>query len=265
MTATVPQPVLDVVDLQAGFGSQLVLHGVSLSVRSGEISGVFGLNGAGKSVTLKTIAGLIPARAGMVRFHGRDVTGTSPERRVLDGMCHVPQGRQVFPAFTVEQNLRLGAYRVRRRDRARYRSLLDGVYDRFPILAERRSQLAGTMSGGQQASLAVARALMGDPSLILVDEPTAGLAPSVVGELFDTLRTVNDSGVSMLLVEQNVTFGLRLVDQAFILQRGQVVYGGGVHELDPDRVADYLGVGRLLATGVGQAIDARVHAARSAE
>jgi branched-chain amino acid transport system ATP-binding protein len=241
---------LEVSNLRAGFGSTTVLHGVDLTVRRGEIVGVFGLNGAGKSVTMKVIAGIVPASGGRVVLDGRDVTRVDSEDRVGLGMAHVPQGRQVFPGLSVEQNLRLGGHLLRKRNRARYEELLADVLERFPILAERRRQLAGTMSGGQQAALAVGRALVSDPTLLLVDEPSAGLAPSVVHEVGAILRDVNQSGVTVLMVEQNVTFGLGLVERAFILQRGRVVYGGDVAELEQERVAQLLGVGKLLAQGV---------------
>jgi branched-chain amino acid transport system ATP-binding protein len=249
--------LLTLQEVRAGFGSQTVLHGVSLQVREGEIAGIFGLNGAGKSVTMKVVAGIVPARAGSIAMDGRSITGMSPEDRVGLGMAHVPQGRQVFPGLTVEQNLRLGGYRLRRRDRSRWDETLQRTLDRFPILAQRRKQLAGSMSGGQQASLAVARALVSDPRIVLVDEPSAGLAPKTVAELFETLREVNRSGVTMLMVEQNVTFGLRLVDTANIMQRGRIVYAGPVDSLDQERVADYLGVGRLLGRGLTAAVRAR--------
>jgi branched-chain amino acid transport system ATP-binding protein len=174
----------------------------------------------------------------------------SAEERVAKGMAHVPQGRNVFAALTVEQNLRLGAYTLRRRAPRKYRALLDDIYDRFPLLRERRTQVAGTMSGGQQASLAVARALMAEPLLMLVDEPSAGLAPLVVQELYETLRAVAATGVTMVLVEQNVTFGLQLADTAHILQTGRIVHSGAVGDLDMDDVASYLGVGRLLKAGL---------------
>ncbi|MCA1824860.1 MAG: ABC transporter ATP-binding protein [Frankia sp.] len=250
-------PLLTVDDVYAGFGNTTVLHGLSYSVGSGEIAGIFGLNGAGKSVSMKVLAGIVPARAGRITFAGQDITTLAAESRVRLGMAHVPQGRNVFAGLTVEQNLRLGAYVLRRRDRSRYASTLDGVYDRFPVLAERRSQIAGTMSGGQQASLAVARALMAEPTLILVDEPSAGLAPKVVEELFATLREVAASGVTMVLVEQNVSFGLRLAETAHILQVGRIVYSGAVSDLDQAQVAAYLGVGRLLRAGVATSLTGR--------
>ena len=249
--------MLEVEGVRAGFGSTTVLHGVDLSLANGEIAGVFGLNGAGKSVTMKVIAGIVAARGGRVSFDGRDVTGTDPEDRVALGMAHVPQGRQVFTGLTVEQNLRLGGHRLRRRNPARYEELLAAMFERFPILAERRRQLAGTMSGGQQAALAVARAVVSDPKLLLVDEPSAGLAPSVVAEVGGILREVNGLGVTILLVEQNVTFGLGLVERAFVMQRGRVVYGGEVGELDHERIAGLLGVGRILSKGVKATVAGR--------
>ena len=242
--------VLELRDVTTGFGANTVLHGCSYHVSEGEIAGVLGLNGAGKSVSLKVLAGLLPAWSGQIFFGGEDVTKVSVEDRVALGMGHVPQGRQVFPDLTVEENLRLGAYPLRRKARGRYRFVLDGIMDRFPILRDRRDQLAGTMSGGQQAMLAVARGLMSEPLLLVVDEPSAGLAPVAVKELFDTLKAVHESGVTILMVEQNVTFSLKISDRVHIMQRGQIVYEGSVDRLDTDKVADYLGVGRLLSKTV---------------
>ncbi|MGH2728161.1 MAG: ABC transporter ATP-binding protein, partial [Actinomycetota bacterium] len=249
--------LLEVDELQAGFGSQPVLHGVSFRVYEGEVAAVLGLNGAGKSVTLKTIGGVLQAWAGHVRFLGRDVTRMSPEERVALGMAHVPQGRQVFPELTVEQNLRLGAYTLRRRDTRRYPAVLDGVLARFPVLAKRRGQAAGTLSGGEQAMLALGRALMSEPKLVLVDEASAGLAPIAVQSLFETLREVNRSGVTILMVEQNVTFTLGIADRAHIMQQGVIVYDGEVASLDQQRVASLLGIGRLLGRSVAAAAEGR--------
>jgi len=249
--------LLEVEDLQAGFGSQPVLHGVSFAIREGEIGAILGLNGAGKSVTLKVIGGILPAWAGHVRFGGADITRVGAEERVARGLAHVPQGRQVFPDLSVEQNLRLGAYTLRRRDRSRYASVLDRVLQRFPRLGDRRGQQAGTLSGGEQAMLAVGRALMSEPKLVLVDEASAGLAPIAVQELFATLREVNRSGVTILMVEQNVTFTLKLADRAHIMQQGVIVYDGDVITLDQERVASLLGVGRLFGKHVAAAADKR--------
>lgn len=239
-------PLLEVRGLRAGFGSQTIIHGVNLDVRSGEVTGIFGLNGAGKSVLLKVIAGVVPMWGGSVRLEGSDISKLLPEQRVALGMAHVPQGRQVFPSLSVEQNLRVGAFTLRRRDRSAYSGRLDMVYDIFPRLAQRRGQAAGTMSGGEQAMLAVGRALICDPKLVLIDEPSAGLAPSVVEDLLEVLLKVRGLGLTMLLVEQNIRFGLRLSERACLLQKGRVVYSGSREELDQERLAQYLGVGRLL-------------------
>ena len=249
--------LLSVDGVTAGFGPTTVLHGLSYSVQQGEIAGIFGLNGAGKSVSMKVLAGIVPAWSGSVTLDGEDITRLSAEERVRRGIGHVPQGRQVFGALTVDQNLRLGAYTLRRRDRSRYAPVLDGVYDRFPMLAQRRTQVAGTMSGGQQAALAVGRALMSEPRLLCIDEPSAGLAPLVVQELQEILSGVARSGVTMVLVEQNVSFGLRLADTAHILQTGRIVHSGPVAALDGETLARYLGVGRLLAGGAASAVTAR--------
>jgi branched-chain amino acid transport system ATP-binding protein len=247
------QPLLDVSRIVAGFGAHAVLHGVDIAVRDGEIAGIFGLNGAGKSVTLKVIAGLVPAWSGRITLGVHDITGESAERRVALGIGNVPQGKQVFTELTVEQNLRLGAYQLRRRERARYQPLLERVYERFPVLYARRDQAAGTMSGGEQASLSVARALMSEPRLLLIDEPSAGLAPKIVEVLFGTLAALNRDGLTIVLVEQNITFGMQLVHTAHLLRQGRVVYSGATQSLDRDRVARELGIGRLLQRGGGQA------------
>jgi branched-chain amino acid transport system ATP-binding protein len=240
------ETVFELKGVVAGFGRQTVLHGVDLAVRHGEVAAVFGLNGAGKSVTLKVAAGLVPARRGTVVLGGRDITALAPEDRVSLGIANVPQGRQVFAGLSVEQNLRLGALPLRRRDRRRYGGVLESVLTAFPVLRDKLHAAAGTLSGGQQASLAVGRALMSEPQVMLVDEPTAGLAPSIVEELLVTLRAVNRGGVTILLVEQNVGFGLRLADTAHVMQRGRIVHSGEVAGLDRQRLAELLGVGRLL-------------------
>ena len=249
--------MLELHDVTAGFGAVTVLHGVTMAVQQCEIAGVFGLNGAGKSVTLKTVAGIVPARSGQIVFDGVDITRLDAETRVEMGMGHVPQGRQVFANLTVEENLRLGAYTLRRKQRSRYAAALDGVYDRFPVLRERRAQRAGTMSGGQQASLSVARALINEPRLVLVDEPSAGLSPKLQGDLRDVLQVVKDSGVTMVLVEQNVAFGLSLVDTAHLLQTGTVVHSSPVADLDEETLATHLGIGRVLAGATGSALTTR--------
>jgi branched-chain amino acid transport system ATP-binding protein len=256
-SGTPGEPLLVVEDITAGFGATTVLHGVSFEVPRGSIAGVFGLNGAGKSVTMKCIGGMVPARSGRILLDGQDITNLSPEKRVGLGMGHVPQGRQVFPGLTVEENLRLGAYTLRRTNRARYAGALESVFERFPVLRDRRGQLAGTMSGGQQASLSVGRALINEPSLILVDEPSAGLSPVAQLELNEVLQTVAETGVTMVLVEQNIAFGLSLVDTAHLLQTGVVVHSAPVDELDDDTLATHLGIGKVLQAATGQALASR--------
>lgn len=251
MTAAVPR--LQVTGLRAGFGPTTVLHGVDLEVPAGTVAAVLGLNGAGKSVTMKVVAGLVPAWDGTVRLDGEDLTTAEPEDRVGAGVSHVTQGRQLFPELTVEENLRLGAYSLRRRNKARYGAVLDGVYERFPRLRERRGQLAGTMSGGEQAMLAVGRALMAEPRIILIDEPTAGLAPRIVDDLLEILRQVRADGVTMLLVEQHVHFALDLADTVHIMRRGQIVHAAATADLDRERLVSELGIGRLLGAQVDAA------------
>jgi len=246
--------VLSLAGVAAGFGANVVLHGVDLEVAEGTSVGLFGLNGAGKSVTMKVIAGLVPARAGVVSLRDHDITTASPEDRARRGMAYVPQARQLFPKLSVEQNLRLGGYVLRRSDKARYAAVLDGVYARFPILHSRRGQLAGSLSGGEQAQLAIGRALAGDPHVLLIDEPSAGLAPAVIEVVLEMLQRLRADGMTLVLVEQNVSFGFRLVDRAAIMQRGHVVYEGDVATLDTARVAKLLGVGRLLGRHLERAV-----------
>jgi branched-chain amino acid transport system ATP-binding protein len=243
---------LEVAGLRAGFGAATVLHGVDVSVAAGEVVGILGLNGAGKSVTLKVLAGLIPARGGTVHLDGEDVTALSPEQRVERGMGHVLQGRHVFGELTVEQNLRLGAYLLRRKNSSAYEPALAAVLDRFPRLAERRSQLAGSLSGGEQAMLAVGRALMGGPRIVLVDEPTAGLSPLVSAGLVHTLEATRETGVTMLLVEQNTRFALDLADRILVMRQGVVVHDAPTDKIDHGDLAELLGIGRLLTAAVTQ-------------
>jgi branched-chain amino acid transport system ATP-binding protein len=254
--------ILEARDINAGFGANHVLHGIDLSIEPGEVHGIFGLNGAGKSVFLKVLAGLVPAWSGSVHLDGRDVTTLAAEERVARGMGHVPQGRLVFADLTVEENLRIGAYTSRRTDRAGYPARLARVYDQLPILTPHRHALAGSLSGGQQAALAVGRALINEPTVLLIDEPSAGLAPVIVEQLFAVLRDVAAGGMTMLVVEQNVAFGLRLVDTAHLLQSGRVVYEGPVAELDRETLAGHLGIGAMLGGGVSSALAGRRPARR---
>jgi len=239
--------LLEINELTTGFGSNQVLHGVTLHLGAHSAGVLLGLNGAGKSVTLKTVSGLQPAWGGSVRFEGRELLGLDTEDRVRAGLGHVLQNKSVFPYLTVAENLRLGGATLR--DRGRYRANLDRVFSIYPPLAERADQLAGKLSGGEQAMLAVARALMADPRLLLVDEPSAGLSPRMVHQLADTLQQVRRTGTALLLVEQNVGFGMELADEVFVLEKGQVVYHGESAALDRDRIAALLGIGGLLEDG----------------
>ncbi|HXG05121.1 MAG TPA: ABC transporter ATP-binding protein [Candidatus Binatia bacterium] len=216
--------LLEVEDLRAHYGWTEVLHGVSFAVPEGGITTILGANGAGKTTTLRAVSGLVRV-AGRIRFDGRRVEGRAPEDLVRLGIGHVPEGRGTFVNLTVEENLRLGAYP--RRDREAVRRDLERVWGYFPILRERRRQAAGTLSGGEQQMLAIARALMLRPRLLLLDEPSLGLAPLVVREIFRIVRLINrEERVSVLLVEQNAAIALDLADHAYVLETGRVVLSG---------------------------------------
>ena len=256
-------PVLEVSDLRAGFGHNTVLHGVSFQVTRGEIAALLGLNGAGKTVTLKTISGLLPPWSGAVKIDGVDVTAMEPEDRVRVGIASVPQGRAVFPHLTVQENLRLGGATVR--DRRSYEQATARTFEWFPLLAERRRQLAGTLSGGEQAMLAVGRALMSGPKLVLIDEPSAGLSPLALGELLEIIRQVNDTGVTVLMVEQNTTFAMRLADTVHVMQKGTIALSAPVSGLsDPSELLGHLGVGALMRDRIRAVVAARAAAKRGA-
>jgi branched-chain amino acid transport system ATP-binding protein len=227
--------------LQAGYGGAAVLHGVDISVEEGEIVAILGSNGAGKTTTLRAISGLIGARAGTVTFDGRDIIARTAEEIVAAGLAHVPEGRGVFPALSVEENLRLGGYLVHR-DSKRFRGNMDQVFAYFPVLAERAGQMAGTLSGGEQQMLAIGRGLMSSPRLIMVDEASLGLAPIVVKRLFAIVREINAAGTTVLMVEQNASFTLAIADRAFVMQKGSIVFSGTGRELQEQGVAaTYLG------------------------
>jgi branched-chain amino acid transport system ATP-binding protein len=234
----------------AAYDDLTCLHGVSLEVRRGEIVTLIGANGAGKSTTLKTVSGLLTPRAGTIEFDGRPITGRSPDAIVALGLVQVPEGRRVFPDLSVEENLRVGAYLVDKRRRVR--EMLADVYRRFPRLAERRRQLAGTLSGGEQQMLAFGRAMMGQPKLLMLDEPSLGLAPLMVDEVMRSIRVFRDSGVTVFLVEQNANLALRLADRAYVMETGKITMtGSGAQLLADERVrASYLGAKATPHTGV---------------
>ncbi|WP_022728635.1 ABC transporter ATP-binding protein [Fodinicurvata sediminis] len=234
--------MLDIKNLHASYGSGEVLHGVSLTVGDGEFVTMIGANTAGKSTLLRSISGLVPQRSGEIRFRDQDLIAL-PSHRVPElGLAHVPEGRHVFEAMTVEENLELGAYS--RRDAAAIARSLDKVYTLFPRLAERRGQMAGTLSGGERQMVAVGRGLMLEPSLLILDEPSLGLAPKVVEEMHRTLEEIHAEGMSILLVEQNVALALSVAQRGYVLQSGEIVLSGSSRELEADdRVREaYLGI-----------------------
>ena len=240
---------LEVRDLRAGYGAAEVLHGLSLAIGKGQVVTVIGPNGAGKSTLLNTLMGLMPQRAGSVLLDGTDLAGVSLEDRVLRGMALVPEKRELFSAMSVEENLELGGFcRMRRGDR-NWRARIDEVYDLFPRLAERRRQAAGTLSGGERQMLAVGRALMSRPELLMLDEPSLGLAPLIVREIFRIIETLRQTGVTIVLVEQNARAALAVADHGYVLEMGEVSLSGPAGELRNDaRVIDtYLGAARGAA------------------
>ncbi len=222
--------VLEVQGLDAGYGDVQVLWGVSLRVNRGEAVALIGSNGAGKTTLLRSISGTLPARGGRVAFQGADITTLPPDRRVALGVAHVPEGRQVFNGMTVRENLLMGAY-ARRDGRAEVHADLDRVFGLFPALAERRDQLAGTLSGGEQQMVAIGRGLMGRPGLLLIDELSLGLAPVVVERLAEALREVHRAGTTILLVEQDVQTALEMTGRGYVIAHGRVALEGSSAEL----------------------------------
>jgi branched-chain amino acid transport system ATP-binding protein len=231
--------LLDVVDLQVRYGAIAAIKGISFSVREGEIVALLGANGAGKTTTQKTISGMLRPAAGSITFAGQRIDGIPPHELINLGICHVPEGRHVFPRMTVAENLSMGAFRFRAPDE----DLLAHVLELFPRLQERYGQQAGTLSGGEQQMLAIGRALMGKPRLLLLDEPSMGLAPLIVEQIFEIVRGINAEGVSILLVEQNARQALTLADRGYVLETGELVLSGSGRELlADDRIrAAYLG------------------------
>jgi branched-chain amino acid transport system ATP-binding protein len=236
------RPVLEVEGLVAGYGPVQILHGLDFTVHEGEIVVILGANGAGKTTTMRAVSGIVTPTAGSVRIDGTDLSGRRTSDFVRAGVAHVPQGRGTFPELTVEDNLRIGAYT--RRDR----EIDDDIarwFDTYPVLRERRQQLAGSLSGGEQQMLAVARALMSRPTLLLLDEPSLGLAPMIVTDLFKRFAAVNaETGMTMLIVEQNAQLALSIADRGYVLESGEIgVQGEAGALLADDRVRQaYLGI-----------------------
>ena len=216
--------MLEIKDLEVGFGGITALKGISLSVADGEIVTLIGANGAGKTTTLRTVSGLVRPRAGKILVDGQDVTRLSAQARVKRGLVQVPEGRRVFPQMSVLENLELGAYL--RKDAKAVASDLDDVFARFPRLADRRKQHAGTLSGGEQQMLAIGRALMSRPQILLLDEPSMGLAPLLVQEIFSIVSEINAGGTTVLLVEQNANMALQIAHRGYVLETGKIVLAG---------------------------------------
>src|SRR5262245_31009331 len=236
-----PGPLLSVSGLVAGYGATEVLHGLDLAVAAGEIVTVLGSNGAGKSTLNRAISGVLRARRGSIRFAGDAIERATPAAIVARGLIHVPEGRCIFPNLSIAENLDLGSYRRGRLRRAQNR---ERVFATFPRLSERRSQRAGTLSGGEQQMLAIGRALMAEPALLILDEPSLGLSPLLVEELFALIRRINADGTTLLVVEQNVVQCLELASRAYVLEQGRFVLQGNTADIrnDPNLKRAYLGI-----------------------
>ena len=224
--------MLEIKDLEVYYGVIQAIKGVSFEVNKGEVIALIGANGAGKTTILHTISGLIAPKAGSIMFEGTDITKVPAHKIVSMGMAHVPEGRRVFTEMTVFQNLKMGAYTIK--SKAEFDETLKMVYERFPRLEERKNQIAGTLSGGEQQMLAMGRALMSHPSIILMDEPSMGLSPIFVNEIFDIIKSVSETGTTVLLVEQNAKKALAIADRAYVLETGNIVRSGVASELMND-------------------------------
>ena len=224
--------MLEVKDLEVYYGVIQAIKGVSFEVNQGEVIALIGANGAGKTTILHTVTGLLSPKKGQVLFEGRDITKVPAHKIVSMGMAHVPEGRRVFAELSVYENLKMGAYT--RKDKSEIEESLANVYKRFPRLEERKNQMAGTLSGGEQQMLAMGRALMSKPKIILMDEPSMGLSPILVNEIFDIIQAVSESGTTVLLVEQNAKKALSIADRAYVLETGNIVLEGNANDLLED-------------------------------
>ena len=231
--------MLEIKELNVSYGAVHAIHGVSIKVNDGEIVSLIGANGAGKTTILRTISGLKKADSGEIIFDGADLRKTEPSKIISLKLAHVPEGRHIFPDMTVEENLEMGAYA----DATNAEAVMEDVYERFPRLKERRKQLAGTLYGGEQQMLAVGRALMAQPKMILMDEPSMGLSPLLVKEIFSIIKEVNKKGITILLVEQNAKMALSISDRAYVLETGKITIEGPAQDLlNDERVKKaYLG------------------------
>lgn len=236
--------LLEVRDVVVRYGRIEALHGVSLEVRQGELVTLLGSNGAGKTTLMRAISGLLPLVSGSLWLEGRDITGVKAHRRVVDGLVQAPEGRGIFPGMSVTENLEMGCYGRKFSSKSEHAERLEWVFDTFPRLAERRTQVGGTLSGGEQQMLAIGRALMARPRVLLLDEPSMGLAPMVISQIFKIISEINAQGVTVLLVEQNAQQALSRSDRAYIMETGTIVRTGAARELLADNSirAAYLGV-----------------------
>lgn len=221
--------LLEVKDLEVYYGVINALKGISFEVEEGEIVTLIGANGAGKTTTMQSIIGLIPSRGGSVSFDGQDITNSPSHKIVSMGMSQVPEGRRIFQELSVYDNIMLGAYLET--DKKKIKDLSEMVFEQFPILKERKSQIAGTLSGGEQQMLAMSRALMASPKLLMLDEPSMGLSPLLVGQVFDIIKDLNEQGITILLVEQNAEKALKIADHAYVLANGEITHHGTGAEL----------------------------------
>lgn len=221
--------LLEVKDLEVSYGAINALKKISFSVNEGEIIALIGANGAGKTTTLQTISGILPLKSGKIIFDGKDITKTAAHKLVSMGIAQVPEGRRVFQDLTVYQNIKLGAYTIN--DKNIKKETFENVYKRFPRLEERKNQLAGTLSGGEQQMLAMARALMAKPKIMLLDEPSMGLSPLLVSEIFDIVKTINEEGTTVLLVEQNAKKALSIANRGYVLETGNITLEGKAIDL----------------------------------
>jgi branched-chain amino acid transport system ATP-binding protein len=232
--------------LELAYGELAVCRGISIDIDDGEIVALIGANGAGKSTTLRAIAGLLMPRAGSISFNGQDITRLPSHQRALLGVALVPEGRHVFPFLTVRENLELGGFK-HRKDGAKVRGMIKDIFEMFPHLRERSGQNAGTLSGGEQQMLALGRAMMSEPKLLCLDEPSLGLAPLVVRDIFRTIRTINESGTSVLLVEQNARYAFETASRGYVLQTGNIIMSGPCADLAKDARVREAYLGRVAA------------------
>jgi len=233
--------LLEVKDLHVYYGVIQALKGISFEVNKGDIVTLIGANGAGKTTTMQTIIGLIPSREGTITYDGKDITKTASHKIVASGISQVPEGRRIFQELSVYDNLMLGAYL--QKDQKRIKDDIENVFDQFPILGERRTQIAGTLSGGEQQMLAMSRALMAHPTLLMMDEPSMGLSPLLVSQVFEIIKDMNSKGITILLVEQNAEKALKIADHAYVLETGAITASGTGQELadSPEIRKAYLG------------------------